>query len=87
TYARKEEQEDSVFVEIRDSGSGIPQDIVDKIYEPFFTTRRDRGGVGLGLTIVRNIIEMHNADISIKNRQEGGVTVTIKFKAYKKEDV
>jgi len=87
TYAHKEEQEDLVLVEIEDSGSGIPQDLVEKIYEPFFTTRRDRGGVGLGLTIVRNIMEMHNAGISIKNRQEGGVVVTIKFKAYKKEDV
>ncbi|MCD6583952.1 MAG: response regulator [Candidatus Omnitrophica bacterium] len=69
-----------VVVEIEDTGSGIPQELLDKVFDPFFTTKRAKGGTGLGLSIVRNIMEMHNGRIDIRNRNEGGVIVSLLFK-------
>ncbi len=87
TYARLSRgQEKLITVEIEDTGVGIPEEAMPKIFEPFFTTRRDMGGTGLGLLIVRNIVELHNGKIQVKNRPEGtGVKVTLDFKTYKKE--
>lgn len=73
-----------VIAEIEDNGPGIPKDILDKIFDPFFTTRRSNGGTGLGLSVVRNIIKMHNGKIEIENRKEGGVKITVIFKVLKK---
>lgn len=73
-----------VIAEIEDNGPGIPKDILDKIFDPFFTTRRSNGGTGLGLSVVRNIIKMHNGKIEIENRKEGGVRITVIFKVLKK---
>ena len=68
-----------VCVQIHDSGSGISQDVLNKIFDPFFTTKRAKNGTGLGLSIVKSIVEMHKGSIEIKNRAEGGVTVTLLF--------
>ena len=73
-----------VIAEIEDNGPGIPKDILDKIFDPFFTTRRSNGGTGLGLSVVRNIIKMHNGKIEIENRKKGGVKITVIFKVLKK---
>lgn len=71
-------QQRRAVVEIKDSGSGMPEENLRKIFEPFFTTRRDVGGTGLGLWITRNIIEMHGGGIEIENRKEGrGLRVAI----------
>ncbi|MFA5101246.1 MAG: ATP-binding protein [Candidatus Omnitrophota bacterium] len=69
----------AVCIRIHDSGSGIPQEILNKIWDPFFTTKRFKNGTGLGLSIVKSIVEMHKGSIEIKNRAEGGVTVTLLF--------
>jgi signal transduction histidine kinase len=58
-------QEGYVAVEVIDSGSGIPADIMDKIFEPFFTTKPQGEGTGLGLDIVRKIVEKHRGKISV----------------------
>ena len=69
-----------VVVEIQDTGTGIPDDKLDKLFEPFFTTKPVGTGTGLGLSVSRNIIEMHRATIRIANRKEAhGVCVTISF--------
>lgn len=69
------------FLEIRikDEGVGIPDEIIDKIWEPFFTTRTR--GVGLGLTIVRKIVEAHGGTISAVGRYsaEKGAEIVISF--------
>jgi signal transduction histidine kinase len=58
-----------------DEGQGIPDEIIDKIWSPFFTTKEK--GTGLGLGIVRNIVESHEGNIQIENRSTGGARITI----------
>ncbi|QLH06846.1 sensor histidine kinase [Nitrosopumilus ureiphilus] len=57
------EKNDSIIIEIEDSGSGIPKDKVDDIFEPLFTTKQQ--GTGLGLASVKSIIEAHRGSISV----------------------
>lgn len=59
----------------KDEGGKIPPDVLEKIWDPFFTTKEK--GTGLGLGIVKNIIESHNGSITIGNRPVWGVQVTI----------
>lgn len=74
--------EKTVVAEIEDSGSGIPQDSLDKIFTPYFTTKGENGGAGLGLWIVRNIVEMHGGSLKIENKTDSkGAKVTVVFKA------
>jgi signal transduction histidine kinase len=58
---------------IEDTGGGIPQDIYENIFNPFFTTKST--GTGLGLSISRKIIEMHGGTIRIENNIGRGVAV------------
>ncbi|MBX3101526.1 MAG: HAMP domain-containing protein [Bacteroidetes bacterium] len=60
--------QDYVAVEIIDSGSGIPPEIMDKIFEPFFTTKPQGEGTGLGLDIVRKIVEKHRGKLSVTSQ-------------------
>jgi two-component system sensor histidine kinase HydH len=64
-----------VLVDIDDEGRGIPKELLDKIWEPFFTTKEK--GTGLGLGIVKNIVEAHGGGIRIANRNPHGARVTI----------
>ena len=68
-----------VLVEIEDEGQGVPQELLDKVWDPFFTTK-DKG-TGLGLGIVRNIIESHGGGVTIANRSPRGARVTIELPA------
>jgi len=70
-----------VTVEIRDSGSGIPEDKLDKLFDPFFTTKTSGNGTGLGLAVVKKIIDLHDGKISIANAEGGGARVTISLKS------
>jgi len=60
-----------------DQGEGIPEDILEKIWDPFFTTKSK--GTGLGLGIVKNIIESHGGSVQISNRSISGARVTVKI--------
>ncbi|MCB0211224.1 MAG: GHKL domain-containing protein, partial [Anaerolineae bacterium] len=57
-----------VVTQITDSGAGIPDEIKDRIFEPFFTTKPAGEGSGLGLDIVRKIVEKHDGTIEVDSR-------------------
>jgi len=58
---------DSISISFADNGSGIEKDIQDKIFEPFFTTKKQGEGSGMGLDIVKKIIEKHDGKIMFKS--------------------
>ena len=56
-----------------DNGHGVSPGNREKIYDPFFTTRRDAGGTGLGLGIVRSLVEAHNGRIELRPSEAGAI--------------
>ena len=71
----------AVMAEVEDTGGGIPEEYLARIYDPFFTTKPTGVGTGLGLPVSRKIIELHGGSIDIRNMKSGGVRVTIMLKA------
>jgi PAS domain S-box-containing protein len=67
----------TVMLEVADSGPGIAEADREKIFEPFFTTKSDGKGTGLGLPIVRNIVEQHRGEIRISRSELGGAAFRV----------
>ena len=67
-----------VTIEIEDNGPGIPDEIKDKIMQPFFTTKKGTQGTGLGLSITNDIVKAHGGTMNIDS-QPGQTIFTIKF--------
>lgn len=74
-----EVREDSgfVIVSITDTGNGIPPEILDRIFDPFFTTKPPGEGSGLGLDIVRKIVEKHNGRVTVASNPGEGATFNV----------
>jgi signal transduction histidine kinase len=70
-------KEKVVIVEIEDTGVGISEENIKKIFDPFFTTKKIGEGLGLGLSICRNIIDIHGGVIEIKSQVGKGTTVIV----------
>ena len=71
----------NVLIVIRDEGVGITPEALPRIREPFFTTKQDSGGIGLGLSISSKIVEEHRGTLSLASAQGAGTTVTITLPA------
>lgn len=67
-------------VSIKDSGIGIPEKDLSRIFDPFFTSKRKTGGTGLGLAICKKIIDEHEGIIQIESRPHVGTSVIVQFK-------
>jgi two-component system NtrC family sensor kinase len=67
----------TIELEVTDSGPGIPEPDRERIFEPFFTTKPDGKGTGLGLPIVRNIIDQHRGEISVGSSDLGGAAFRV----------
>ncbi len=61
-----------VRVEVRDSGAGVAEEDVAQLWEPFFTRKRERGGTGLGLPVVKSLVERVGGAVSVERAREGG---------------
>jgi signal transduction histidine kinase len=68
-----------LYIEFLDDGEGIPEDFLDKIFEPFFTTRKNEGGSGMGLAIVKQIIESHKGFIDVTSKLGKGTIFNIRL--------
>jgi two-component system sensor kinase FixL len=64
-----------IFVEVTDSGSGIPEDVAERLFQPFVTGKR--GGMGIGLSISKRILEAHGGTISARAAAGGGTVFTV----------
>ena len=78
-------KENKVLVSIQDTGSGIPQNIQDKIFDAFFTTKPIGEGSGLGLDITRKIIDKHNGKIWFETEENIGTTFFIEIPILKEQ--
>ena len=78
-YQRKKQ----VYLSVEDTGSGIPKELRERVFEPFFRVDKSRsrelGGVGLGLALVREIVRVHDGSICIKSGKTGGTIFEVTF--------
>ena len=70
-----------VRLAVRDTGAGIPADLIGKVFDPFFTTKPVGEGTGLGLTICHRIVEEHGGTIDVESEPGKGTTFIIKLPA------
>lgn len=78
TADRKEKH---VYLSVEDTGTGIPEELKERVFEPFFRVDKSRsrelGGVGLGLALVREIVRVHDGSITVKSNPSGGTTFEV----------
>jgi signal transduction histidine kinase len=61
-----------VFVSVKDNGNGIPKKILDKIFQPFFTTKPTGQGTGLGLSLSYDIVKAHGGELKVETKEGVG---------------
>jgi two-component system, NtrC family, nitrogen regulation sensor histidine kinase NtrY len=71
--------DDAALIEVEDNGTGIPEDIMEDIFVPFYTTKEN--GSGIGLSLSKQIMKNHNGTISVNSTLDMGSTFTLKFQA------
>ena len=70
---------DRIVATVRDTGTGIPEETLSRIFEPFYTTKEVGKGTGLGLAIAYGIVQEHGGQISAANHPEGGAVFTVEL--------
>ena len=77
------EQDKHIHIIVADTGSGIPKEMRDRVFEPFFRVDKSRsrelGGVGLGLALVNEIVRVHDGRISVRDNSSGGTIFEVEF--------
>ena len=70
---------DKIEIIVRDNGNGIPKNIIDKIFQPFFTTKPTGQGTGLGLSLSYDIIKAHGGEIKVETKEGEGAEFIIQL--------
>jgi two-component system, NtrC family, sensor kinase len=77
TFSSRNPDAETIRIEISDNGIGVPEDDIPHIFEPFFSTKHDTSGIGLGLAIVHGIVKSHNGKIDVRSELGKGTTISI----------
>jgi two-component system, NtrC family, sensor kinase len=77
--AKVDDARENAFITIEDTGQGIPREVMDKIFDPFFTLKDEGLGTGLGLSIVYGIVEKHRGSIAVESTVGAGTKFTIRI--------
>jgi two-component system, NtrC family, sensor kinase len=70
---------DKIEIRVADNGTGIPQKVIDKIFQPFFTTKPTGQGTGLGLSLSYDIVKVHGGELKVETKEGEGTTFIINF--------
>ena len=77
------QREKQVYLSVKDTGNGIPEELKERVFEPFFRVDKSRsrefGGVGLGLALVNEIVRVHDGSIAIRPNPSGGTIIEVEF--------
>jgi two-component system, NtrC family, sensor kinase len=71
--------ENKIYIHVKDNGNGIPQKVIDKIFQPFFTTKPTGQGTGLGLSLSYDIVKAHGGEIKVETKEGQGSEFTIQL--------
>jgi len=74
-------EQHTVTIRVSDTGKGIPAELLSRLTDPFFTTRRGEGGTGLGLSVSSSILEEHGGALEFDSEPGRGTTVTVTLPA------
>jgi len=78
-WVRTKKVDNSVLISVRDNGPGIPQKLLDKIFQPFFTTKPTGQGTGLGLSLSYDIVKAHGGELKVETKENEGSVFTIQL--------
>ena len=81
--ANKDESNEKLTIKISDTGTGIPEDVIPYVFEPFYTTKTAEKGTGLGLAVAKGIIHEHDGEIRIESKKNEGTEIIINLALYK----
>jgi len=70
-----------IEIRVKDNGNGIPQKVLDKIFQPFFTTKPTGQGTGLGLSLSYDIIKAHGGELKVETMEDEGAEFIIHLPA------
>ena len=77
------QKEKHVYLSVEDTGNGIPEELRERVFDPFFRVDKSRsrelGGVGLGLALVHEIVRVHDGSITVKSSPSGGTIFDVVF--------
>ena len=81
--ANKDESNENLTIKISDTGSGIPQEVIPYVFEPFYSTKTAEKGTGLGLAVAKRIVHEHDGEIRIESKKDEGTDIIINLALYK----
>jgi two-component system, NtrC family, sensor kinase len=74
-------EKDKIEIKVKDNGTGIPQKVLDKIFQPFFTTKPTGQGTGLGLSLSYDIVKAHGGELKVETKEGAGSEFIIHLSA------